>query len=124
MRLNMKGSPSKKILFVSRYVEPLIANIPTITYDFPRITGSERYEIMGGTLHSKNINQFGHHVRGLMEGNAILINDYESRRNKYLEENIGFNNLRKHLIFLINTILRRHKSLINQLKKTYLYLLN
>ena len=89
-------------LFVSSYSTSvnyaLLSGIPTITFDFPIIPGSDRYEILGGTLHSKNIEAFESNVRGVFSNDSNLLKKYYTRRNIFLEKYLGLNDMRKSIL--------------------------
>ena len=89
-------------LFVSSYSTSvnyaLLSGIPTITFDFPKIPGSDRYEILGGTLHSTNVEAFESNVRGIFSKDSNLLKKYYTRRDIFLEKYLGLNNMRKSIL--------------------------
>ena len=72
----------------------IIQNIPTISYQFPSLPGSEAYGIIGGTLHSTSLIEFKDLVSSVFNKNKSTLDYYSKKRKKFLIDVLGLDEVR------------------------------
>lgn len=84
-------------LFITRFsgsaVYAIINNVPTLTYNFPKLPASDLYDEIGGSFHVKDIKTFRMLADAVLSEDRKIILDFQKRRKIFLNNVLGMDTL-------------------------------